>query len=104
MVVALENLLKTVDPNQNCAKSATQLLHSLQSQGYSGEIKRIFHKSNVLAENPWFSCDHVCGESWIQHFVVSSHGMILDPRLGYPIKESRYLETAYINFAELQMS
>jgi|SRR3989344_1071359 len=100
----LLQIFEGINSEGNCCQKANELVRSMSSLGYTPRIRRIFHKSNVFGNNPFLNCEHVCGESYPQHFVVEVEGHIFDPKLGIPVSSLEYLEKAYSNYESLRIS
>ena len=92
-----------IEQSSNCFKQASDLIGKIPKQD-KPKIKRVFHKSNVFNDNPFVCCEHMCGESYREHFVVEVKGQIIDSKLKILVSCEDYLEKAYINYQDLRMS
>ena len=90
--------------SSNCYQASTFLASKLAERGYNPLIRRVAHKSNIFGGNPCLLCEHVCGESYVQHFVVELEDNILDPKLRTPVRLEDYLKKTYLNSKDLRLS
>jgi hypothetical protein len=97
-------LFEGMNSEGNCLILASDLAEKIREKGHLAEVKMVVNKLSVFGENPFFNCEHICGEKYRLHFVVNYDGFILDPKLGFPISSKEYLEKAYKNYNDLMMS
>lgn len=94
-------LFERVGSEGNCGILAHDLAIGLTERGYFSEIKKVVNVKNKFGDNPDYHCEHVCGGSYTQHFVVNCNGFTFDSKLGIPVSEREYLKRAYNNPEEL---
>lgn len=88
--------------SDNCWKQVNILINTIPEK-YKPIIRRIYHKSNLFNNNIFY-CEHVCSESFTQHFVVEVENYIFDLKLDNPISTKKYLKLAYLNYNDLLIS
>jgi hypothetical protein len=98
-----EHLSEEADviPARFCEKRAGALATAMINSGETAEKVKILVIETKTGE-PVIS--KIRDIDWRYHYAVSLDGKIYDPILGKPVSEKEYLNTAFVNTTELQIT
>ncbi len=64
-------VFRSLNDSGNCCEASNSLARKLAEGGCKPTIRRVAHKSNVFGDNSCLLCEHVCGESYVQHLLLN---------------------------------